>query len=716
MEKYTIKGRLGAGAFGSVFRCIRKSDGQTYVIKRICIEGLNKNEQSTTMQEVKLMSSLDHPNIVRYYESFIEDGHLCIVMSFCDRGDLSQLIKRFKEQNETSTERKYLPEKRIWFIFLQICFGLHYLHKKRILHRDMKPGNVFMLSGEKVQVGDLGVARVMSCQTNFVKTLVGTPYYLSPELVQDRPYNDKSDVWALGCILHELCEFVHPFAATNQAALILKIIQCNVPKMKGPYSSYLQGIGGMLLRRNSNQRPSLTELLRQPRIRQIAGVLHLQDSYPDVAPNASVNRPIKEQQQQQQQTPVQAFTTVTRSDNGPVRQAPYRHPAIPNGQTQQNKMKTTRTRPGQRNVQSGKVKRRKWVPAQPIQASTNAPQPHNYHRQQQVPNFQNSQALKPANTIRTLHPQQAFMPGSETRQSTGVKPSVKQLHVLMGKADVHLVAGGAPMQANSDPSTYMDETFRRSVDPISEAKTIPRNEPQKWEDLKFLTKFNSNGDKEENNNDGESHLNSNDKFSMFGSDDEDMCNVLKEDVEFEEEDHEFIETAKKQSSEESKHNDDEDDDITEVVLGSEVMVDEEDDDDDDDDMYSDDFEDMDDDEFDEENGEMIEFEITEGPTYDDDDDLTFTSTFIPEGSPTNSEESYSDLLVTLKEVESSCLSLLSRTQFEGAIEVLKNIPTDSDTFQSQLCEFVDPNDGKLMEYLYRFLIIQIKLSERSGEY
>ena len=102
--------------------------------------------------------------------------------------------------------------------------------------------NVFLTKDDSVRIGDLGVAKVLSNTSAFAQTMVGTPFYLSPELCEEKPYNVKSDVWALGCVLYELCTFRPPFNAANQGALILKIIKGNYAKVSGTYSNELRAV------------------------------------------------------------------------------------------------------------------------------------------------------------------------------------------------------------------------------------------------------------------------------------------------------------------------------------------------------------------------------------------------------------------------------------------------------------------------------------------
>ena len=106
-----------------------------------------------------------------------------------------------------------MPEKQIWRFFIEMCLGIQYLHANRILHRDIKTINMFLAKNDTIKIGDLGVARELNQSANMAHTVVGTPYYLSPELCEEKPYNNKSDIWSLGCVLYELCTLRHPFEA-----------------------------------------------------------------------------------------------------------------------------------------------------------------------------------------------------------------------------------------------------------------------------------------------------------------------------------------------------------------------------------------------------------------------------------------------------------------------------------------------------------------------
>jgi NIMA (never in mitosis gene a)-related kinase len=147
-------------------------------------------------------------------------------------------------------------------LFIQICLGLHYLHSARILHRDLKTLNIFLSKDNKIKIGDLGGAKILEASQDYATSKVGTPYYLSPEVCEDRPYNEKSDIWSLGCILYEMCTLRHPFEAKNQAALLLKIIKGKYESIPRIYSRQLGEIVHSCLIKDFKKRPSIINILQ----------------------------------------------------------------------------------------------------------------------------------------------------------------------------------------------------------------------------------------------------------------------------------------------------------------------------------------------------------------------------------------------------------------------------------------------------------------------
>lgn len=252
MDNYTVLRVIGHGSFGSVLLATQKSSNQTFAMKEIRLLKSFSDTQNCRKEAV-LLAKMKHPNIVAFKESFEAEGHLYIVMEYCDGGDLTQRIKQQKG--------KLFPEDTVLNWFIQICLGVNHIHKRRVLHRDIKSKNVFLTHDGKVKLGDFGSARLLSSPMAFARTYVGTPYYVPPEIWENLPYNNKSDIWSLGCILYELCALKHPFQANSWKNLILKICQGPIHPLPALYSSKLQCLVKQMLKRNPVHRPSATTLL-----------------------------------------------------------------------------------------------------------------------------------------------------------------------------------------------------------------------------------------------------------------------------------------------------------------------------------------------------------------------------------------------------------------------------------------------------------------------
>ncbi|XP_068013992.1 serine/threonine-protein kinase Nek4 isoform X2 [Melanerpes formicivorus] len=241
-------------------RAVGKGSYGEYVIKKLNLRNASSRERKAAEQEAQLLSQLKHPNIVTYRESWQgEDGLLYIVMGFCEGGDLYHKLKEQKG--------KLLPENQVVEWFVQIAMALQYLHEKHILHRDLKTQNVFLTRTNIIKVGDLGIARVLENQYDMASTLIGTPYYMSPELFSNKPYNYKSDVWALGCCVYEMATLKHAFNAKDMNSLVYRIIEGKLAPMPKDYSPQLVEIIRTMLSKKPEERPSVKSILRQPYIK-----------------------------------------------------------------------------------------------------------------------------------------------------------------------------------------------------------------------------------------------------------------------------------------------------------------------------------------------------------------------------------------------------------------------------------------------------------------
>ncbi|NWY62029.1 NEK4 kinase, partial [Chionis minor] len=260
LAAYCFLRAVGKGSYGEVSLVRHRQDSKQYVIKKLNLKNASSRERKAAEQEAQLLSQLKHPNIVTYRESWQgDDGLLYIVMGFCEGGDLYHKLKEQKG--------KLLPENQVVEWFVQIAMALQYLHEKHILHRDLKTQNVFLTRTNIIKVGDLGIARVLENQYDMASTLIGTPYYMSPELFSNKPYNYKSDVWALGCCVYEMATLKHAFNAKDMNSLVYRIIEGKLPPMPKDYSPQLVEIIRTMLSKKPEERPSVKSILRQPYIK-----------------------------------------------------------------------------------------------------------------------------------------------------------------------------------------------------------------------------------------------------------------------------------------------------------------------------------------------------------------------------------------------------------------------------------------------------------------
>ncbi|KAG8524843.1 Serine/threonine-protein kinase Nek5, partial [Galemys pyrenaicus] len=257
MDKYDVIKAIGEGAFGKAYLARGKSDGRHCVIKEINFAKMPIQEKEASRKEVSLLAKMKHPNIVTFFSSFQENNRLFIVMEYCDGGDLMKRISR--QRGVLFSEDQILS----WFV--QISLGLKHIHDRKILHRDVKAQNIFLSkNGMVAKLGDFGIARALNNSMELARTCVGTPYYLSPEICQNKPYNNKTDIWSLGCVLYELCTLRHPFAGDNLHQLVLKICQAHFAPISPRFSYDLQSLISQLFKVSPRDRPSINSILKRP--------------------------------------------------------------------------------------------------------------------------------------------------------------------------------------------------------------------------------------------------------------------------------------------------------------------------------------------------------------------------------------------------------------------------------------------------------------------
>lgn len=255
---YTQVKKVGEGSFGAAILVSHERAEGKFIIKMVDISRASKAEKDDALKESQVLSSLKHPYIVRYRESFLEDGWLCIAMDYCEGGDLSDRLKKAKTSNRIIAEEQLVR----WFT--QAVLALKYIHDKHILHRDLKAGNFFLSKAGNLKMGDFGIAKVLECTAAQAQTQIGTPYYLSPEICQGKPYSWSSDIWSMGIILYEMCARRVPFDAPDLKTLIQRITKGPTPDLPSEYSPELRQLGRLLLNRDPAQRPQTGDVLKHP--------------------------------------------------------------------------------------------------------------------------------------------------------------------------------------------------------------------------------------------------------------------------------------------------------------------------------------------------------------------------------------------------------------------------------------------------------------------
>ncbi|KAB8255183.1 kinase-like domain-containing protein [Aspergillus pseudonomiae] len=288
-DKYEVLEKIGCGSFGIIRKVRRKTDGFILCRKEINYIKMSQKEREQLTAEFNILSSLRHPNIVAYYhrEHLKASQDLYLYMEYCGGGDLSMVIKNLKKTN------KYAEEEFVWRILSQLVTALYRCHygadpadvgsnilgpapkpsglkgkqaQMTILHRDLKPENIFLGHDNTVKLGDFGLSKLMNSH-DFASTYVGTPFYMSPEICAAEKYTLRSDIWAVGCIMYELCQREPPFNARTHIQLVQRIREGKFAPLPEFYSPELKNVIASCLRVNPDHRPDTTALINLPIIR-----------------------------------------------------------------------------------------------------------------------------------------------------------------------------------------------------------------------------------------------------------------------------------------------------------------------------------------------------------------------------------------------------------------------------------------------------------------
>ncbi|EAY07030.1 CAMK family protein kinase [Trichomonas vaginalis G3] len=268
MERYTLQHELGEGAYGKVYLAIDKETNEKVALKKVKLSKMTDEEKEKALAEVDLLSKLKHPNIVAYKGSWTTGNHLYIAMEYVDGGDLNDKLLRQNGQ--------LLPVQTVLDIFVQITMALQYIHGQLVLHRDLKPQNIFLTKNDVVKLGDFGVAKSLANSFELAHTMIGTPYYLAPELWRGDPYNEKADIYSLGVLLYEMCTLRKPFEGNNTAQLFNNLMKGHYKPIPSSYPQEIRRLVDGMLSKNPMERPSTAQILKLPFVKSAMGDLATQ--------------------------------------------------------------------------------------------------------------------------------------------------------------------------------------------------------------------------------------------------------------------------------------------------------------------------------------------------------------------------------------------------------------------------------------------------------
>ncbi|XP_063957945.1 serine/threonine-protein kinase Nek9-like isoform X1 [Lytechinus pictus] len=254
-EMYTPVRVLGKGAFGEAVLYRKTEDNSLVVWKEVNLTRCSERVMYDAQNEIEILSMLNHANIISYFNHFLDEQSLFIEMEYANGGTLYEKIVH---QDGTLFEEELV----LWYLF-QTVAAVAYIHQIDVLHRDIKTLNIFLTKSGLIKLGDFGISRVLG-DDKMAETVVGTPLYMSPELVKGQQYNAKSDIWAIGCVLYELLTLRRVFEASNQLKVVWGIVQKEHEDIDERYSKEMHSLVTQLLAKEPEKRPSAAEIMANP--------------------------------------------------------------------------------------------------------------------------------------------------------------------------------------------------------------------------------------------------------------------------------------------------------------------------------------------------------------------------------------------------------------------------------------------------------------------
>ncbi|KAK5711737.1 Protein kinase of the Mitotic Exit Network [Elasticomyces elasticus] len=254
LKDFQLGDILGRGAFGSVYRALNWSTGETVAIKAISLTTLQQTSAThlpALMQEIDLLKNLNHPNIVKYHGFVKSTENLYIILEYCENGSLHSICKNFGK----------FPENLVSLYTAQVLQGLVFLHEQGVIHRDIKGANILTTKEGLVKLADFGVATKSSTDG---ASVVGTPYWMAPEVIELSGASTASDIWSLGCTVIELLDGKPPYSNFAPMPALFRIVNDDHPPLPEGLGAGVRDFLMQCFQKDPNLRVSAKKLLRHP--------------------------------------------------------------------------------------------------------------------------------------------------------------------------------------------------------------------------------------------------------------------------------------------------------------------------------------------------------------------------------------------------------------------------------------------------------------------
>ncbi|XP_022555180.1 MAP3K epsilon protein kinase 1-like [Brassica napus] len=258
-NKYMLGDEIGKGAYGRVYIGLDLENGDFVAIKQVSLENIVQEDLNTIMQEIDLLKNLNHKNIVKYLGSLKTKTHLHIILEYVENGSLANIIKPNKFGP--------FPESLVTVYIAQVLEGLVYLHEQGVIHRDIKGANILTTKEGLVKLADFGVATKLNEADVNTHSVVGTPYWMAPEVIEMSGVCAASDIWSVGCTVIELLTCVPPYYDLQPMPALFRIVQDDSPPIPDSLSPDITDFLGQCFKKDSRQRPDAKTLLSHPWIR-----------------------------------------------------------------------------------------------------------------------------------------------------------------------------------------------------------------------------------------------------------------------------------------------------------------------------------------------------------------------------------------------------------------------------------------------------------------